>query len=488
MARSSSIPAFLFLFVILAVIGGGGYMLFKDTDAPELVLTPDVERVSAGQQFRVTAKDTSSAVKSITVGLRRGARTQMLLEQTFSDGAKEQTATFALKDLSFKEGAFELEVRAADNSFAGFGRGNSVTRTFAMRLDSSPPRTTVKTMPPYVRRGGTGCIVYSVSKEASQTGVKVGDNFFPGYKQSNGDYICFFAFPYFLTVQNYQPELIAVDMAGNKTSSRLPVYRINRAFREDTLKISDNLLAMKMPEFTQQVPGTMSEIERFNKVNSELRAANQAVLLSLGQKSANAMFWGDYFLRLPNGAPKAGFADHRIYMHNGQKQSVEATHLGLDLASIAQSPVPASNAGVVVFARDLGIYGNTVVIDHGLGLQSLYAHLTDFNVTEGQKLQRGDIIGRTGATGMVMGDHLHFGITVSGVEVTPIEWLDGHWIRDNVVDRITTAGGVAPALSTPPSEPAPAPKAASSAPGKASAKSPSKAAAKKTAAPAKKKR
>ncbi len=477
MARSSSLPAFVFLFVILAVIGGGGYLLFKDTDAPELILTPSSERVSAGQQFTVTARDASSAVKSISVALRKGARTQTLLDQSFSDGNKEQKASFVLKDLGFKEGAFELEVRAVDTSFAGFGRGNSVTRTFSMRLDSAPPRVTVKTMPPYVRRGGTGCVVYSVNKETAETGVKVGDLFFPGYKQPNGDFICFFAFPYFLTVQNYQPELVAVDLAGNKSTSRLSLYRINRAFREDTLRISDNLLAQKMPEFMDQVPGDMTPIERFNKVNSDLRAANQAVLLKLGQKSAPEMLWADYFMRLPAGAPKAGFADHRVYMYNNQKQSVEATHLGLDLASLAQSPIPASNAGVVVFARDLGIYGNTVVIDHGLGLQSLYAHMSSMAVSEGQKVQRGEIIGNTGATGMVMGDHLHFGITVSGVEVTPIEWLDGHWIRDNVVDRIASAGGTAPALSTPPSEPAPQP-----------AKTQPKAAPKKKAPPAPKRR
>jgi murein DD-endopeptidase MepM/ murein hydrolase activator NlpD len=453
MARSSSFPAFLFLFCILCVICGGAYLLFKDNSAPELTLTPSVERVSPGQKFTVTARDAGTGVRSIAVTVRRGTRTQSLLQQDFSDKPQEGSATFALTDLGFKDGAFELEIRAADGSFAGFGRGNSVTKTFSMRLDSSPPRVTVKTVPPYVRRGGTGCIVYSVNKETTKTGVKVGDHFFPGYKQANGEYICFFAFPYFLTVQTYQPELVAVDTAGNRSSSRLPVYRLNREFRTSALVISDNFLAAKAEEFSAMAPGDMTDIERFTKINSEVRKSNQNTLLELAKKSAPTALWAETFSRLPNASTEARFADHRSYIYRGQKQSVEATHLGLDLASVARAPVPAGNSGVVVFTGPLGIYGNMVVIDHGLGLQSLYSHLSVIEVAENQSVKQGDIIGRTGATGMAGGDHLHFGITVAGLVVTPVEWLDGHWIRDNVVNRILSAGGVAPALTNIPATP-----------------------------------
>ena len=153
---------------------------------------------------------------------------------------------------------------------------------------------------------------------------------------------------------------------------------------------------------------------------------------------------------LPNAAVKAGFAEHRSYLYNDVKQEVEATHLGLDLASIARSPVPAGNDGIVVFADYLGIYGNVVVIDHGLGLQSLYSHMSEISVETGQTVTRGEPIGRTGATGMAVGDHLHFGILISGLEVSPIEWLDSKWIRDNITDRLIEAGTPGPEMTTPP--------------------------------------
>jgi murein DD-endopeptidase MepM/ murein hydrolase activator NlpD len=107
-------------------------------------------------------------------------------------------------------------------------------------------------------------------------------------------------------------------------------------------------------------------------------------------------------------------------------------HFGFDLASTRQSPVPAANGGVVVFAEPLTIYGNTVIVDHGLGLQTLYAHLSSVAVKRGDKVTRGQELGRTGATGLALGDHLHFEVLVSGVSVTPLEWWDAKWIRDRI--------------------------------------------------------
>jgi murein DD-endopeptidase MepM/ murein hydrolase activator NlpD len=106
--------------------------------------------------------------------------------------------------------------------------------------------------------------------------------------------------------------------------------------------------------------------------------------------------------------------------------------LGVDLASLAQSRVPAGNSGIVVFAGPLGIYGNTVVIDHGCGLFSMYSHLSKIEVEVKKEVKRGDSLGRTGATGMAGGDHLHYAMMVHGVFVNPLEWWDPHWIRDNV--------------------------------------------------------
>lgn len=113
-------------------------------------------------------------------------------------------------------------------------------------------------------------------------------------------------------------------------------------------------------------------------------------------------------------------------------------HLGIDLASLAHAPVPAGNTGKVVFAGPIGIYGETVVIDHGIGLFSTYSHMNSIQVQPNQMVNRGDIIGTTGTTGLAGGDHLHYGMLVGGVFVNPVEWWDPEWIRNNITLRIDT--------------------------------------------------
>jgi murein DD-endopeptidase MepM/ murein hydrolase activator NlpD len=108
----------------------------------------------------------------------------------------------------------------------------------------------------------------------------------------------------------------------------------------------------------------------------------------------------------------------------------------VDLASLERATVPAANTGKVAFAGFFGIYGNAVIIDHGLGLQTLYSHLSQIDVKEGQDVKKGDPIGKTGATGLAGGDHLHFGVLVFGHPTSPIEWWDQHWIDDNILSKL----------------------------------------------------
>lgn len=455
--KGSRSPILLFFAAIFMTMAVGGYFLFQDALPPEISLSPEGKQVYPGQKFIVTATDKESAVRSITVSIRKNSQMQVLAKETFAQKAGQQTLEFALKGTFLRDGAFTVIVNATDTSFAGFGQGNSATREYSYVLDTTPPKVTFKTAHPYVRRGGTGCVSYTLSRDVEKTGVTVNDWFFPAFKQENGDYICFFAFPYFMTGQEYQPEVTVFDADNNKSATRLPLYRVNHVFRTDTVRINDRFLDTKMPEFEQQVPGTASRLELFNKVNGELRQSNAAKLREIGQKSGPRALWADAFMALPSGAVKAGFGEHRTYLYNDQKQEVEATHLGLDLASTAKSPVPAGNAGTVVFAGYLGIYGNLVVIDHGLGLQSLYSHLSEISVVEGQEVKRGDTIGRTGVSGMAVGDHLHFGVLVSGLEVSPIEWLDRKWIKDNIADRLSAAGTPGFALQEAQVEDSPAP-------------------------------
>jgi murein DD-endopeptidase MepM/ murein hydrolase activator NlpD len=436
----------LFRFLALAAIGLLAALVctfFLDPDDPVLTLAPDTGRVSLTLPMVLTTSDATSPIKRILVDVRLGNRLVPLVDKTFQDEATTRRETFSLKNTGLKDGPITLEIAVTDASMGNFGRGNTARRSIPLIVDSVPPQISVKTSPPYVRRGGSGCVLYSVSKDVSQTGITVGDLFFPAFRQSNGDYLCFFAFPHNQNVRDFAPRLVAVDLAGNTRSDALSVTRLHREFRSDTISLSQSFLTAKSAEFSVIVPGEMSDIERFLQINGRIRRENARVLLEIGKDTASDALWKGSFLRLPRSAPKAGFADFRAYLWQGEKID-EQTHLGFDLASVARAPVPAANAGRVVFAGYLGIYGNMVVIDHGLGLQSLYSHLSSYSVQTGQTVSRGEIIGATGATGMAGGDHLHFGILVSGLEVTPLEWLDPHWIRDNITERVKTAGGTLP--------------------------------------------
>ena len=101
--------------------------------------------------------------------------------------------------------------------------------------------------------------------------------------------------------------------------------------------------------------------------------------------------------------------------------------------------ITSAAAGRVVFAEELGIYGNCVLVDHGLGLGSLYGHLSRVDVQPGQDVLQGETLGLSGATGLAGGDHLHFAILVGGVYVDPLEWWDPAWVRSNVDTRLATS-------------------------------------------------
>jgi murein DD-endopeptidase MepM/ murein hydrolase activator NlpD len=127
----------------------------------------------------------------------------------------------------------------------------------------------------------------------------------------------------------------------------------------------------------------------------------------------------------------ASFGDKRIYVVGG-KEFGSSIHSGVDLASTTHAAIYAANNGIVVFAGPLGIYGNTVIIDHGLGLFSLYAHLSSIETTAGKNVKKEELVGHSGTTGLAGGDHLHFSIISDGQFVNPLEWWDPHWIENNI--------------------------------------------------------
>ncbi len=423
-----------FVLVLVCLLGAGGFYYLRDTTAPQLRLHPDAGPVSAKRDLVLDLQDPGSGLKALQVTVVQGEKSQELLNKDYASGIVSQEEKFSLAGAGLKDGPAELRITATDRSIYSFGRGNRIEKSFPFEYDSKPPAVAVVSRAHNVNQGGAGLVIYTVSEEPEKTGVQIGDRFFPGYRQEGDYFACFFAFPYDMKTADFTPRVIAVDKAGNERTVGFYYHAIPHAFPKDRITVSRQFLEAKMPEFQGTFPDTTDQLQLFLKVNQQLRRQNVASLLDIGKQTASHPLWQGAFLRLPNAATRGNFAQARTYLYDGQVVDHE-THLGIDLASLAQSPVPAANSGQVVFADYLGIYGNCVVIDHGLGVQSLYGHLSQIQVKPGQTVKKGETIGHTGATGMAGGDHLHFGVLVAGLQVWPLEWWDQHWITDNVTSK-----------------------------------------------------
>jgi murein DD-endopeptidase MepM/ murein hydrolase activator NlpD len=431
----------LFLIVVIAtVLCVGGFLLLRDLTAPTLKLAPPSGAVSASRPLTIAVEDSGVGLKHLRITASQGGAAIELLSRDYPAGTAHVTETLPLAGKSLQEGALELHLFAVDHARSRFGSGNVVEQAAHLVVDNQPPQISVLTTQHNVNQGGAAVAVYTLSEEAAQTGVKVGERLFPAYRQPSGAYVCFFALPWNMASAAFAPKVYAADAAGNERSAGFYYHVKSRTFPSDRINITQQFLGNKIvPDFQRFFPELSDPLELFLKVNRDLRKVNLARVLEIGQQSATAPLWTGVFLRQPNAAVPGFFAQPRTYLHNGLIIDHQ-THLGIDLASTARAPVPAANSGRVVFAGDLGIYGNCVIVDHGLGLQSLYGHLSQIDVKVGDSLTKGQEVGRTGMSGLAGGDHLHFDMLISGQQVNPIEWWDPNWIRNNVADKLILAG------------------------------------------------
>ena len=234
---------------------------------------------------------------------------------------------------------------------------------------------------------------------------------------------------------------MAEDELGNRSSTEFIHKYIRRPLRKDVIELKDPFMQKVTGEIYPRTPALTRKgnlLEDYLQLNRQLRQENMSELRTLAASSEPRFLWRQGFLPMQNAAVKGSFADRRAYMFQG-KQVDTQDHLGFDLASLKGAPVQSANDGRVVLARYFGVFGNCVVVDHGYGLQSLYAHLSTTSVKQGEQVKRGQELGRTGATGLAGGDHLHFTMVLHGLPVTPVEWWDDHWIQDRLKLKLGAA-------------------------------------------------
>ena len=422
--------------------------------APALRWEGPISAMGQSYTLRGFASDQGSGLKRLWIAIVQQGKEIIVFDQTFpSEGffmgsaVRKQPVSIDIKaqDLGLSHGEALLRVALWDHSYRGWGSGNRFYEEQKLVIDTEPPRIDMITRNHNLNQGGAGLVIYRVSEPVAKSGVQVGEAFFSGSSGLFPDASVFaglFALPH---NQGAEARLFvtATDRAGNTSRSGF-VHHINpKTFKQDTIHISDAFLEKKMPEFEGFLdlrPPAGSLLETFLAVNTTLRKANHETIKEACRDSDTKLHWTGAFLRLPASARRAGFADHRVYVYQGQAVDHQV-HLGIDLASTAHSPVPAANGGRVAFAQELGIYGQTIVLDHGLGLFSLYGHLSRMGVAKDQMVSKGEIIGATGSTGLAGGDHLHFSMLVHETFVNPVEWWDPAWIRHNIGDKLAVAPG-----------------------------------------------
>ncbi len=416
--------------------------------APKVEINLQSEYLGRSQEISASASDAGSGLRQIWVALLKDGREIVLHDETFPSagilkGGTTQDASIqvavAPPDLGFGDGEATLRMVVRDYSWRNWWKGNRTYVEKSVEIDTRPPDIEVLTNSHNISQGGAGLVIFRTSEPCSRSGVQVGGKFYPGtagYFQDSSIHMAFFALAHDQG-RDTTIQMKAVDLAGDQKKSGLNHYIRRKKFRKDRINISDGFLKKKMPDFSAEFENASdnSPVAKFLLINRNLRQANYQRIVEVCRQPGRELYWQGVFLRLPNAANRARYADHRTYYYK-KREIDRQVHLGIDLASLANSSVPAANNGVVVLAESLGIYGGTVILDHGFGLYSMYSHLSFIGVEPGQKVARGDTLGRTGSTGLAGGDHLHFSMLVNDTFVNPIEWWDNKWIHNNVTSKI----------------------------------------------------
>ncbi|HEX6899485.1 MAG TPA: M23 family metallopeptidase [Thermoanaerobaculia bacterium] len=431
----------------------GAFAGFYTGASPRVTVKPTLPGIGRSTPVQIRIED-PQRVEKVRVEVVQGSDVKPVMEKTFTPQPAwkmwggpppvEMTANVGRETVQgLRAGDATIRV-TAERAGAILRRPEPVVSEVKLPVRLAPPSLQILSNFHYVNQGGAEAVVYRVGEGAIRDGVQAGSWWFPGFPvPGNNDKqvrFAFFAVPYDMSDAS-QVRLVAEDEVGNRAEAGFIDKFTPRPIKTDTIPVDDKFMNKVVPEILSQSPEIADKgdlLQNYLQINRDLRKKNAQTLKELGAKSERKFLWNRPFLPMPNAAITAAFADRRTYIYNG-KNVDQQDHLGFDMASVERDSIPASNDGKVVLARFFGIYGNAVVIDHGYGVQSLYGHLSSIGVQEGQTVKRGQELGRSGATGLALGDHLHFTMLLQGLPVSPVEWWDPHWIQDRVARKIGPA-------------------------------------------------
>ncbi len=457
----------LFVLIVLAVGAAAGWVIAGRAEGPTIEITGPAAIGQTGEiTVAVTAPDRKLTRLEVNL-LQNGVTTPLFVltpenaSELTADGTDGLRITrpagkHVMPDL--KAGSAEVSVTAVRPVLFGLREASAAaTRSIDVRL--SPPQVAVLSSFHYINHGGSEMVVYRVTPPDAESGVRVGEYEYRGFPASgagipnadDGLRVAFFALLWDQDIDTPMT-VFARDSIGNEGTGSFDFRVFPKVFRKSNIQLDDRFLSRVVPPILQNSPELKVDdptdlLAAYLKINRDLRRINNQTISDLAAQTAPEILWHGPFKQLVNSAVEAGFADQRTYFYKGQDVDHQV-HLGFDLASIAGTSVRAANSGRVVHAGWLGIYGNCVIVDHGMGLQSLYAHLSSIGVHVGDMVKLDQELGRSGATGLAGGDHLHFTMLLGGNAVTPIDWWSPQWIQDRIVRKLVEAGASEPTATT----------------------------------------
>jgi len=434
---------------VLTLLVGGGYYLYNtpmfERQAPTITLDTN-GYWNLKKPLKLKIED-SSGIKAYKVVFKSASTDKTLYEEvplTLSASVnilvEPPRSSYAMKDKKVK-----IIVLASDSSKWNFLSGNKIIKEFDLKIDKRRPELVTIAHSYKINKGGSAVVIFKASDENIKDMYiqsNFGKKFQPQPFYKDGYYISLIAWP--VKQESFRATIVARDYAGNISKSYIPLYVKQKNYKISRINISDRFLKGKIAELAEEFPetqGVENSLEQFKIINEDVREKNEKLIHEITSKVPAGMistFNIKKMYPLQNAAVVATFGDHRKYIYKRRYLS-ESYHLGLDLASTARANINPQNSGDVVYSDFNGLYGNMPIIHHGLGLYTLYGHCSSVSANEGDFANAKKSIARTGKSGYAMGDHLHFGVLVQGIEVRPAEWMDQTWINLNIKKPIDEA-------------------------------------------------
>ncbi len=307
-------------------------------------------------------------------------------------------------------------------------------------IDAKPPEIEIIKTSSQIKLGGSAVVIFKVRddnlKSVWLTDYE-GNRFFPLKMGNTDNYASLFAWPVYQ--KEFGINIIALDKAGNVSSNQIPIESKIIDYKVSYLKIDSSFTGDKINEEALGIKNApKNRLKQYEMIMKEFQkkiAINVGDITSIPMTNRIDFISFKPFKPLLNAVVTSPYGEHRIFKLN-KKNVRDSYHLGMDLASSKNADIFSSNPGTVIFAGYNGSSGNMILIRHGMGLYTLYAHCSILMVKKDDIVSAGQVIARTGHTGYALGDHLHFGVILQGRFVNPSGWMNRQWLKENILDII----------------------------------------------------